>query len=149
QRGTSVGAERYAVDVVAVFDKLPKRLARGIPPPGKAAATGQQRLAVGAEGHGQDSTRTLERFCNRLGGGRVPSLSGAVGAADQNGLAVGAEGRGVDQALRREGSTKRPWRFPQANEVPADRQHRPTVGAESHSVDPVLMRERTAQGLAG
>ena len=62
-------------------------------------ATGEDGLAVRAEGHGEDRTLMMERLSKWLACCGVPEPCDMVVAAGQNGLAVGAEGRGSNGTL--------------------------------------------------
>src|SRR5262249_52684428 len=69
----------------------------------------QNSLAVGAEGHGMDCRRMLERCAEGLAGGHLPELGLSavvakvkVAASRQHHLAVGTERRGTDLVLVRQ-----------------------------------------------
>ena len=95
------GLKATAMTEPRCVERLADLLAGGrVPQPGRVVhAAGHQRLAVGAEGHGEDPALMEERRVDRRAGRGLPEPRRAVVTAGHHGLAVGAEGRGRDPAL--------------------------------------------------
>jgi hypothetical protein len=79
------------------FDDLAFQAGDGVPELGGAvAAAGDEGLAVGREGDGEDFAVVAGESGAFVAGGGVPQDDGAVAAAGGQGLAVRGEGEGVD-----------------------------------------------------
>ena len=99
------------------------------------AAAGQDRPAVGPEGHGQDLARVVERITQRLAAGDIPEPCGLVLAPGQGDRPFGVQGHGRDPARMPQRPTQR-FSSPRVPEprrlIVAPRDGDRSIAAEGH-----------------